>query len=39
MMDALVSPDERSKGGRQNRVVLISRRWDQVRKLIAGDGG
>src|SRR6476661_6950373 len=29
-MDALMSRDERDRGGRRNRVVLISRRWDQV---------
>jgi len=29
-MDALMSRGERDRGGRRNRVVLISRRWDQV---------
>jgi hypothetical protein len=28
-----------AQGGRQRRVVLISRRWDQVRKMMASDGG
>jgi len=39
-MDALVSPDERCERGRQRRVVLIPRRWDQVlRDVSRGDGG
>jgi hypothetical protein len=38
-MDALVLPDEQRGCGRRKRVVLISRRWDQVRKMIASDGG
>ena len=38
-MDALTLPDEQGRSGRRRRVVLISRRWDQVRKMIAGDGG
>jgi hypothetical protein len=40
-MDALVSPDERRRRVRRRRVVLvlISQRWDQVRKMIASDGG
>src|SRR6185312_16932610 len=29
-MDAIGSPDERHERGRSSRVVLISRRWDQV---------
>jgi len=30
-MDVLAPPDERRNHGRRSRVVLISRRWDQVR--------
>jgi len=29
-MDAFVSQDERRAADERNRVVLISRRWDQV---------
>jgi len=38
-MDAFGLPDEQHGCGRRKRVVLIPRRWDQVRKMIAGDGG
>jgi hypothetical protein len=38
-MDAFGLPDEQHGRGRRKRVVLISRRWDQARKMIAGDGG
>src|SRR5262245_58569600 len=31
--------DERSRCGRQRCVVLISRRWDQVRGRVHGRGG
>jgi hypothetical protein len=29
-MDVRAAPDERGRRGRQSRVVLIPRRWDQV---------
>jgi hypothetical protein len=39
-MDAATSADECRCGVRQNRVVLISRRWDQaLRDVSQGDGG
>jgi hypothetical protein len=40
-MDAEAVTDERSRSGRQNRVVPIPRRWDQACKVFgrAGDGG
>jgi hypothetical protein len=38
-MDVLAPPDERRKCGRQSRVVLIPRRWDQARGRFTGDGG
>ena len=40
-MDAAASPDECRCSGRQRRVVLISRRWDQVSQddELRGDGG
>jgi len=39
-MDAKVAPDERGRCGRRNRVVLISRRWDQAcRWWSTSDGG
>jgi len=38
--DALVSPDERCRRGRQSRVVLTPRRWRQVGGWwSASDGG
>jgi len=38
-VDAGGAADERARSGRPSRVVLIPRRWNQVRKMIAGDGG
>jgi hypothetical protein len=39
-MDAAALPDEARLRGRQRRVVLISRRWDQaLRHVPQGDGG
>jgi len=35
-MDVLAAADERSRGGRQNRVVPIPRRWDQPSGLSPG---
>jgi hypothetical protein len=39
-MDAAALPDEARLRGRQRRVVLIPRRWDQaLRHVSQGDGG
>jgi len=35
-MDVLAPEDERHRRGRQNRVVLIPRRWDQARGRFHG---
>src|SRR5215467_1078765 len=39
-VDVLIAPGGRDRYGRQSRVVLIPRRWDQAgRRRSGGDGG